>query len=161
MRILALVFTIFAYNFVIAQNDEKFSSIDNHQKLLARIHLTNDTLYVVNFWATWCKPCVEELPFLLTSADDMSGMPIKFLFISLDFSNQIETKLLPFIKTRNIKEEIIALTDQNSNAWIDAFSPEWDGAIPATFFYQNGIQLYKEFGSFHSSEEINEIIKSL
>lgn len=161
MRMLYFIVGFFVYNCAIAQDVGKFSVLSNHKILLDRVQLTNDTLYVVNFWATWCKPCVEEMPFLIISAEDFKELSIKFIFVSLDFPNQIENKLIPFINSRNIKEEIIVLTDQNPNIWIDAWSPDWDGAIPATFFYKNGLQLFKEIGSFQSSEEINEIIKSL
>ena len=60
------------------------------------LHKDNDTTYVVNFWATWCKPCVAELPYFEQLTETYKGQKVKVLLVSLDFSKQIESKLLTF-----------------------------------------------------------------
>ena len=62
----------------------------------------NDTTYLINFWATWCKPCVEELPFIEQIHSDDFDDPVQVILISLDFRNQLESKLIPFIEEHQI-----------------------------------------------------------
>lgn len=111
---------------------------------------SEEGVHIINFWATWCKPCVQELPYF----EEVSATAAyKVLLVSLDFSDNIGTKLLPFIEKRQLRSEVVALTDTKYNDWIDSLSPEWSGAIPATLFIKNGKRLFKE-KSYQSMEEI-------
>lgn len=120
----------------------------------------NDTTYVINFWATWCKPCVEELPFFLELDNTYRGEKVKLILVSLDFKKQIEKKLIPFIKKHNLQPEVVVLTDPDSNKWIPKVADEWTGAIPATLVYNKSQRSFYE-QSFESFEELNSILKSI
>ncbi len=102
------------------------------------LRFDNDTTYVINFWATWCKPCVEELPYFEEFARAYSGEKARVILISLDFPRQFESKLAPFVEERNLQATVIALADGRYNDWIDKVSTEWTGAIPATYIYKGG-----------------------
>ncbi|MCB0464502.1 MAG: TlpA family protein disulfide reductase [Aequorivita sp.] len=95
-----------------------------------------DSIYIINFWATWCKPCVKELPAFEKIASDYSNKKVKVLLVSLDFPDKIETQVVPFMKNNNIKSEVVLLDDADANSWIPKVSPEWSGAIPATIIYK-------------------------
>ena len=95
----------------------------------------NDTTYVVNFWATWCVPCVEELPHFEELNAKYKENKVKVLLVSLDMKKDVEKKLLPFIKSHNIKSEVVFLQDPDSNSWIPQVDSTWSGAIPATIIY--------------------------
>ena len=120
----------------------------------------NDTTYVINFWATWCKPCVEELPFFIELYNTYRGEKVKLILVSLDFKNQIEKKLIPFIEKHQLKPEVVALADPDANKWIPKIAEEWSGAIPATLIYNKKHRSFHE-QSFESFEEINLILKSI
>ena len=96
----------------------------------------NDTVYVVNFWATWCKPCLEELPAFERVNLEYGDRAVKVLLVSLDFPSRYEDQLIPFVSTNEIKSKVLHLTDINANAWIDKVDPSWSGAIPATIIYK-------------------------
>jgi thiol-disulfide isomerase/thioredoxin len=96
----------------------------------------NDTLYVMNFWATWCKPCVEELPYFDDIDQNFKDSKVKVILVSLDFSDELETRLIPFIRNKEITSKVILLDESNPNTFIDKVSPEWSGAIPATFMFK-------------------------
>jgi thiol-disulfide isomerase/thioredoxin len=104
----------------------------------------NDTVYVVNFWATWCKPCVEELPEFEKINKDYKGKPVKVILVSLDFPRKHEELLLPFIAENNIQSQVIHLTEVNANKWINKVSQEWSGAIPATVIYRGESHFFVE-----------------
>jgi thiol-disulfide isomerase/thioredoxin len=104
----------------------------------------NDTTYVVNFWATWCKPCVKELPYFELLNQNYSNQKVKVLLISLDFFKNYKNTLLPFVKNKGIKSDVILLNDPDSNNWIDKVDKNWTGAIPATLVYNKSSRSFYE-----------------
>lgn len=106
----------------------------NFQNIEPILNRNNDTLYVYNFWATWCVPCVEELPAFLQLDSAMHEQPVKVVLVCIDMKSKIETSLIPFLKKRSVKTQVIVLSDPDANSWIDKVSPDWSGSIPATLF---------------------------
>lgn len=103
--------------------------IDQIQNMLSK---NNDTLYVLNFWATWCAPCVEELPHFEQINKEFSAKKVKVILVSMDFKGKLESKLIPFVSKNKIKSTVVLLDEPDYNAWIDKIDPAWSGAIPAT-----------------------------
>jgi thiol-disulfide isomerase/thioredoxin len=95
----------------------------------------DESIYVVNFWATWCAPCIKELPFYERLNETYADRDVEVLLVSLDFPKQYETKLKPYIKDKKLKSKVIALNDVDSNYWIPKISEDWTGALPATLIY--------------------------
>jgi len=104
----------------------------------------NDTTYVINFWATWCKPCVKELPYFEKVNATASEEKIKVILVSLDFPEKLETQVMPFITKNNIQSEVILLADDNANEWIPKVDTTWSGAIPATLIYKADKRVFVE-----------------
>jgi len=134
----------------------KIITFKQYQKI---IESSNKTL-LVNFWATWCKPCVAELPYFEESLESTQGEKIKFTYVSLDFEKHVESKLLPFLNESKIKADVVLLSDEKYNNWIDRVDPSWSGAIPATLITLNSKKIFYE-GSFHSEKEILDLIKKI
>ncbi|MBN4073049.1 TlpA family protein disulfide reductase [Crocinitomix catalasitica] len=101
-------------------------------------NLDPEVTYVVNFWATWCVPCVKELPYFERLNADYKNEKIKVVLVSLDFEDQIDSQLRPYIKKHKLKSEIVLLTDGHQNEWIERVDPNWSGAIPITLMFKNG-----------------------
>jgi len=114
------------------------------------LHKKDDTLRIINFWATWCKPCVKELPAFTRVAREFNGKKVKVIFVSLDFPGQMEQKLIPFVAERKL-ENVILLDDSKSNTWIPKVDEAWSGAIPATLIYKKGQRDFYESGFNYSS----------
>ncbi|WP_324719013.1 TlpA disulfide reductase family protein [Salinimicrobium sp. HB62] len=95
----------------------------------------NDTTYIINFWATWCKPCIEELPAFERINEEYSGQKVKVVLTSLDFPDRLEKQVIPFIKKYELQSEVVLLDDPDANSWIPKVSEQWSGAIPATIIY--------------------------
>lgn len=104
----------------------------------------NDSIYIINFWATWCKPCIKELPAFEKLAVDYADEKVKVLLVSLDFPDKLDSQVVPFIKKNNIKSEVVLLDDADANNWIPKVSPKWSGAIPATIIYKNETRKFYE-----------------
>ena len=121
------------------------------------LHLHNDTTYLVNFWASWCTPCVEELPAFERVGSEYINQKVKVLLVSLDFPGQIESRLVPFLENHEIRSEVLVLNDPNANMWIDKVDPSWTGAIPATLIYQNNDRTFRE--GTYSYDELKGIVE--
>jgi thiol-disulfide isomerase/thioredoxin len=81
---------------------------------------------LINFWATWCKPCIEEIPIL-----EQKNNEIDVLLVSLDFASQKEL-LNQFIKRKEIQSRVVLLDESDYDSWISKIDSTWSGAIPAT-----------------------------
>lgn len=169
---LSLVLAVFVFGFSCSSNSQSAEALSaaedtagqegypfpvytDFEQLKPWLNRTNDTTYVVNFWATWCKPCVKELPYFerLEKEKRASKAKTRVLLVSLDFGKELDSKLLPFVEKRRLQAQVIALLDDDYNKWIDQVSPEWSGAIPATLIYR-GAQ--KQFfpDAFDSYEDL-------
>lgn len=107
----------------------------NYNQLKPLLEKKDDKTYVVNFWATWCAPCVKELPYFEKINEDYASKNVEVILVSLDFPKQVEKKLIPFINKRKLKSEVVFLNDANEDFWIKAIDENWSGAIPATIIY--------------------------
>lgn len=130
---------------------EYYQTFDEFKGLLSP---PDKGLKVINFWATWCKPCVEELPYFeaLHEKYDTIGS-VQVILVSLDFPTHIEKRLLPFIEKNRLQSRLVALLDVKANNWIDQISTDWSGAIPATLILSKNERLFFE-KSYHSMEDI-------
>jgi thiol-disulfide isomerase/thioredoxin len=108
------------------------------------LHQENDTVYIINFWATWCIPCVQELPYFEQLLEKYSTDKLSIKLISLDFPKRVDKSLIPFMNKRKLKNKVILLDDKNANEWIDKVNPNWSGAIPATIIYNSTKRSFHE-----------------
>ena len=105
--------------------------------LTKRIYNNSDTTYVVNFWATWCKPCVAELPEFEKLHTVSKDKKIKVLLVSMDFIEEVDKKLKAFLEKSKYTCEVVLLDEINGNDFINKISESWSGAIPATLITKN------------------------
>jgi thiol-disulfide isomerase/thioredoxin len=99
-------------------------------KLESLISESTGKVQIFNFWATWCGPCVKELPYFEATAQLMST-EINVNLISIDFVEELN-KVEKFIERKGIESSVYLLDDVDYNSWIDKVDPSWSGAIPAT-----------------------------
>jgi thiol-disulfide isomerase/thioredoxin len=118
---------------------------------------TEDMLLVCNFWATWCKPCIEEMPYFDKLEDEFEGKNVKVLFVSLDNPKARETQVTTFVRKKQVRSETVLLDEKvlTQDEWIQKLMPSWEGDIPATIFVKTSNDI-REFyaGSF---EDYNQL----
>jgi len=93
------------------------------------IDTKSDRIQVINFWATWCAPCVKELPFF--EELNATSQKTEVTLINLDFADKLD-KVNSFLARKNMKAKVLLLDEVDYNKWIDKVEKNWSGALPAT-----------------------------
>lgn len=145
------IFTIFGHE-TFAQ---KKIAAYNSEAFLERVS-NPDTLYIVNFWATWCIPCVKELPAFDIIHDLYKGMPVKVLLLSFDFKEQYPDRLESWVKKKKLHPEVAWFSESNPNEYIPKIAPEWEGALPATILINNKKHTKQVLGREITADELKQ-----
>jgi thiol-disulfide isomerase/thioredoxin len=132
----------------------------NYAELESLLFKNDSKTYVINFWATWCAPCVKELPAFEKLFTNYRNKNVEVILVSLDFPDQIESKLIPFIKKNSLKSRVVLMNDPDQDTWIPKVNVKWSGAIPATLIYNSNKRTFYE-QSFHYNELETELNKFL
>lgn len=119
---------------------------------------SSDTTYVLNFWATWCKPCISEIPFFEEVQKNYKNKNVKVVLISMDFVKDLNTRVIPFVNQRNLSTKVWLLNEPDANEWIDKIDPTWSGAIPATLIINNS---KKKKVFFEQKLDYDRLVKEL
>ena len=128
----------------------------NYEELKPWLNKTDDNTYVVNFWATWCAPCIKELPYFEQINKDYNSKNVEVILVSLDFPSMKESRLIPYVKNKNLQSTVLHLDDVNEQFWISDIDKNWSGAIPATLIYnKDKRQFYEQ--SFTQEELEKEV----
>ena len=135
--------------------DHDTSSLEvyDYEGLKPFLTTETDKVYVVNFWATWCAPCVKELPHFEELNANYTDQNVEVLLVTLDFPKKYDSHVMPFIEKHGLKSKVIALNDMDSNTWIPEINPDWSGAIPATLiFNKEKRQFYEQTFTYEELE---------
>lgn len=121
---------IFAICHIVSNAKGQEATIVKFDALEKILKSKSDEIQVINFWATWCAPCIKELPLLekLNSREDLDA---EITLINLDYADKID-KVNAFMKKKNIQSNVLLLDEIDYNSWIDKVDKTWTGAIPAT-----------------------------
>lgn len=115
---------------------------------------------VINFWATWCAPCIKELPHFEALQKAYPTEELEVFLISFDDVEKLDSKVKPFIRKRKINSTVKLLDETDYNAFIDKVDPRWSGAIPATLIIAaNGKRKFVE-GEL-TREELDKLIQEI
>jgi len=135
-----------------------YTIYDSMPQLEDRIKKSENFTLVIKFWATWCKPCVEELPIFEQLNERYAEKNVKVLLVSLDFKSQLQKRFLPFLETTKLQSEVILFADQDANTWIPKVNEDWDGAIPATFIVRGDKHNFHQ-GRFKDFTDLEAFMK--
>lgn len=90
---------------------------------------------VVNFWATWCEPCREEMPHLVAAAKRFPSRDLAVVLVSLDSQKTGPVEVPKFLKAQKVPFVSWLAKTRDPQDFIDAVDPNWDGSLPYTMIY--------------------------
>jgi len=111
----------------LAQKAEQITLKD----LQLAINTSSERIQVFNFWATWCAPCVKEIP--LFEKLNQENKTVEVTLVSMDFDlDPNPDKVNRFVARKNIQSKVVILAESDPNSWIDKIDKNWSGALPTT-----------------------------
>lgn len=118
------------------------------------LKLEDETTYIINFWATWCAPCIKELPYFEKINEAYKDKKVKVILVSLDIPSKVESNLIPFMIKKKLQSQVILLDDPDYNSWIEKVDKDWSGSIPATVIYnKNNRKFYEQTFTYETLEK--------
>lgn len=127
-KILGFIFLMTASALVSAQQPPLMIRLGELQNLLDR---PSEEIKVINFWATWCAPCIKELPLFEKINQDRKDAKVTLVSMDIDLDPNPE-KVYKFVSRKKLQSQVVILNERNPNEWIDKIEKEWSGALPAT-----------------------------
>jgi thiol-disulfide isomerase/thioredoxin len=121
----------------------------------------SDHPLVISFWATWCAPCVEEIPHLQAAVKEKAAKKVELLLVSLDFASYYPKKITDFITQKNFNASFFWLNETNADLFCPRIDERWTGAIPATLFVNGKTGHRKFFERQLNKEEIKNAMDAL
>ncbi|TCC90546.1 TlpA family protein disulfide reductase [Pedobacter frigiditerrae] len=154
MKYVSILLLVSTFSFANAQ--VKLLTLSELDKRVAK---GKDTTYVINFWATWCAPCVAELPNFERLKKEYYKTPVKVILVSMDFKSKLKSDVIPFVKKHRLKSEVYVVDEKDQQAFIEKVDKNWSGAIPATLIAARTRRLFfeKEF----ANNELEDLVKSI
>lgn len=138
-----------------AQDIKKWKITDVEQYIAE----SKDEVLVINFWATFCKPCVAEIPFFISTVEKYKSSKVALLLVSLDLPSFYPTKIAAFAKKNNFRASIAWLDETNADYFCPRVDSAWSGSIPATLVINKKTGFRKFAEEEMSQESFEAIIK--
>lgn len=146
-------------NVLYTQEVKPISTVDEMKLIMDK---GKDKVVLVNFWATWCKPCVKEFPELVKLYGNYKDKGFKIVFISVDVPEDVEPKVVPFLKKQDVDFVTYFNKFDKPEELINYIDEDWEGAIPSTYIYDKEGKLTSHILGSRSYEDFEkEIMKSL
>lgn len=121
----------------------------------------SDHPLVVNCWATWCAPCIEEIPYFMQTVKKYSDQKVELLLVSLDFTSSYPTKIQELVKRKNFEATFFWLNETNADYFCPKIDPKWDGTLPSTLFVNNNTGYRQFFGRPMTDRQVELEVKKL
>ncbi len=132
MRIFSLLVLLLAGLGAHAQTED-LVTLDRLEQIL---QAEKDRVQVINFWATWCAPCIKELPLLEKMTKDQPEIRVRLVSMDMDLDPNPD-KVRKFAARKKIQSQVLILNERNPDQWIEKIDKGWSGALPATLVVNN------------------------
>jgi thiol-disulfide isomerase/thioredoxin len=141
------------------KSPEKSVPIMKFEQIVPLFSNTSDTTYFVNFFATWCAPCLKEIPDFIAFADSHRNEKCKVIYICLDNKKDTAKSIYPALKKMELNDNVYILNEGEGGVWMDAVWPCWSGALPAikVINQKNNLFNFSEFTL--SRQELEDLFR--
>ena len=153
----SVLFAAFFFCLGVFGQEIKKVKITDIEKTIAE----SKTPMIINFWATWCKPCLEEIPYFMEETKKHSKDSLQLLLVSLDMEEDYPAKIKKSISKNKISFPVYWLDETNADYFCPKVDPKWSGAIPASLFINNKTGFRKFIEEQLSHEELQKEIKAM
>jgi thiol-disulfide isomerase/thioredoxin len=153
-----ILIALFMITGLTASAQSKTVKLISYPQLEKRIS-NPDTVYVVNFWATWCGPCVAELPNFDKLQQTYKGKPLKVLLLSMDFKSKLN-EVKTFAGKNKIVSEVYLADKPSEQAFIDQIDKNWSGALPGTMIVNTKRHIRQFYEKEFTYDELNKLYQT-
>lgn len=129
-----LVFACSTLSTVAQQQKVRSVKIEEVEQLIK----SSNVPLVINFWATFCGPCIKEMPYISSITDSVNKTtPVQLVYVSLDLKEAYPKRVEDFLEKRKVKDSCLWLNETNADHFCPKVDEKWSGSIPATLFINN------------------------
>lgn len=148
-----IFFLFFLISFNIYCQDVPIIKFHELEKIISE---PKGEIRVINFWATWCAPCVKELPYF----ENINEPGVSVVLINLDFAEKLDL-VKSFMARKNMKKKVLLLDEIDYNSWIEKVDKDWSGAIPATLIINSKTGKRKFISKELEEGQLEKVISEL
>lgn len=152
-----IVLFLFIWSLLINNAGAQEVRVIDFKTLKSRYTNHSDTSYVIHFFASWCVPCLKEMPILTSYAERKKKTKTVLLLVSLDLVKDGERVLEELIRKHNIQQPVYLLNETNGNTWIGKMDRTWTGSIPATFVVNNKKRMNRKWIDVLTESKLEQI----
>lgn len=181
MRIIISIFLLLACVLLNAQTNKnkqsikaksstvKFDSTAYYKNQIPKVKIgevvkmmdTSTMPLIVNFWASWCAPCIHEIPWFEKNVKEYAEKGVKLILVSLDFKEDYPLYLGSFVKKSGYSSQILWLNETDADVFCPKIDTAWSGAIPATVMVNNAKKYKAFYGGQLTEPKFIEALKNL
>jgi thiol-disulfide isomerase/thioredoxin len=154
MRLITIFFIAVAFS---ATAQPKVVKLAELEKL---IHTPSEKIQIINFWATWCGPCVKEMPLIEKIGQERNDIRITLVSMDLELDSNPD-KVYRFVERKAIKSDVMILDAPDPNSWIDKIEKQWNGSLPATIVINTKTGKRAFIGKELKEGELESLIESV
>jgi thiol-disulfide isomerase/thioredoxin len=156
MKIFLLIMLLF-FSVVSHAQDVKAVKVTELSKTIKE----STTPLIVNFWATFCVPCIQEMPYFQEMARQYKSQNVSLLFVSLDLKEAYPTKVNAMAKKLQLTFPVVWLNETNADYFCPKIDTTWSGGMPSSLFVNNSTGYHKFFEDQLSKEKLDGVIKEM
>lgn len=157
-----ILILVLLFSFISISRSQEVKELKSVDEIKSLLDSSKGKATLVNFWATWCPPCVKEFPELVKLYNDYKDKDFRLLFISLDDNSDVTSKLIPFLKDHKVNFTSYHADLKKPEELIDFIDKSWQGEIPYTKIYDKEGKLITTFLGNKTYEQFEtEVIKAL
>ena len=166
MRLALAAMALLVASFAVHANDNQtvpLTAIDANglRAVLDEAWANDDSVLLVNFWATWCKPCLEEIPLFMELEKTYGPQGFKLIAVSLDELETLETTVTPFMQKWFPEFRSYISSEYDMDDVVSVVDNGWNEVLPTSYLFARDGSLDERLQGQFAAEEFSSKINAL